>query len=124
MGLTREQAEHIWIRRILARYARNEGERLLIEAGARVLVDDAMAVRHVWRRPRAEMPRCGARTRGGTPCKARALDGRTRCRMHGGLSTGPRTEAGREAIAASNRRRALMRRLAAMGVVDAPQDAG
>lgn len=29
-----------------------------------------------------------------------------RCRMHGGLSTGPRTDEGRERIAASNRRRA------------------
>lgn len=122
MGITRDQAEHMWLRRILARYARSEGERLLIEAGARVLVEDAMAVRHVWRRPRAAMPRCGARTRAGTPCKARAMDGRARCRMHGGLSTGPRSEAGRAAIAASNRRRAMMRRLQAMGVVEAPQD--
>nr|WP_269465441.1 HGGxSTG domain-containing protein [Bradyrhizobium sp. CCGE-LA001] len=29
-------------------------------------------------------PRCGARTRGGTICRAPALHGKTRCRMHGG----------------------------------------
>ena len=39
-------------------------------------------------------PRCGARTRAGTACQAPALHGKHRCRMHGGGSTGPRTEAG------------------------------
>ncbi|WP_283806316.1 HGGxSTG domain-containing protein [Bradyrhizobium sp. DOA1] len=29
-------------------------------------------------------PRCGARTRGGTICRAPALHGKARCRMHGG----------------------------------------
>mgnify|MGYP001813695393 FL=1 len=29
-------------------------------------------------------PRCGARTRRGTPCQAPAVSGRERCRMHGG----------------------------------------
>ena len=38
-------------------------------------------------------PRCGARTRGGTPCQRPALRGRKRCRLHGGLSPGaPRGE--------------------------------
>lgn len=52
-------------------------------------------------------PRCGARCRskGGAPCVAPVVvrrDGEghivcaRRCRMHGGLSTGPKTEAGRE----------------------------
>lgn len=31
-----------------------------------------------------ESPRCGAKTRKGTPCKAPAVAGKTRCRMHGG----------------------------------------
>ena len=50
--------------------------------------------------------KCGARARStGQPCVARAmLSGR--CRNHGGLSTGPRTEEGRSAIAMSNKRRA------------------
>jgi hypothetical protein len=29
-------------------------------------------------------PRCGARTRTGEPCRAPAVRGRRRCRMHGG----------------------------------------
>ena len=33
-------------------------------------------------------PRCGARTRSGGTCKAPAVRGRARCRMHGGKSTG------------------------------------
>ena len=35
-----------------------------------------------------QAPRCGARTRGGTPCQRPALRGRKRCRLHGGLSPG------------------------------------
>ncbi|WP_287437215.1 HGGxSTG domain-containing protein [Maritimibacter sp.] len=31
-------------------------------------------------------PRCGAKTRSGTPCKSPAVSGRARCRMHGGSS--------------------------------------
>ena len=33
-------------------------------------------------------PKCGARTRAGTPCQRLAIRGRRRCRLHGGLSTG------------------------------------
>ncbi len=40
-------------------------------------------------------PRCGARTRAGCSCRQPAMKN-GRCRMHGGLSTGPRTAAGRE----------------------------
>jgi hypothetical protein len=39
-------------------------------------------------------PRCGARTRGGGSCRQPAMRN-GRCRMHGGLSTGPRTAEGR-----------------------------
>ena len=49
--------------------------------------------------------RCGAQTRKGGPCKAQRLPGKTRCRFHGGMSTGPRTPEGRERIAAAQRRR-------------------
>lgn len=45
-------------------------------------------------------PRCGAKTRSGSPCRSAAMPN-GRCRMHGGPSTGPRTEAGRAAIRAS-----------------------
>lgn len=38
---------------------------------------------------------CGAKTRAGTPCRRRDLSSNGRCKLHGGLSTGPRTAAGR-----------------------------
>ena len=38
---------------------------------------------------------CGARTRQGTACKCKKLPGKNRCKFHGGLSTGPRTEEGK-----------------------------
>lgn len=62
--------------------------------------------------PRKDRGMCGAKTRKCTPCQAppvwskakdKARNGR--CKLHGGFSTGPKTEAGREAIQASNRRR-------------------
>lgn len=31
---------------------------------------------------------CGATTRGGTPCKRAPVEGKKRCKLHGGLSTG------------------------------------
>jgi len=50
----------------------------------------------------ALIPRCGARTRAGCPCRAPAIHGKLRCRMHGGRSTGPRTPEGRARIAAAH----------------------
>ncbi len=46
-------------------------------------------------------PRCGAATRGGCACRAPAM-ANGRCRMHGGRSTGPRTEAGRARLRAAH----------------------
>lgn len=34
--------------------------------------------------PMRKSPRCGARTRQGSPCQAPAVRGKKRCRMHGG----------------------------------------
>nr|WP_281243146.1 HGGxSTG domain-containing protein [Ruegeria marina] len=48
---------------------------------------------------------CGAKTRKGHPCRAKSEPGRDRCRFHGGLSTGPRTEAGRAKISATQKAR-------------------
>ncbi len=45
-------------------------------------------------------PRCGAHTRAGERCRQPAMPN-GRCRLHGGRSTGPRTEAGRAALAAA-----------------------
>lgn len=42
--------------------------------------------------------RCGARTRSpdGAPCKSKVVKDSARCRLHGGLSTGPRTPEGKQ----------------------------
>ncbi|MFZ0572827.1 MAG: HGGxSTG domain-containing protein [Rhodomicrobium sp.] len=45
--------------------------------------------------PKDQRPKCGARTRSGEPCKAQALTS-GRCRLHGGLSTGARSKAGKQ----------------------------
>jgi len=44
--------------------------------------------------PFADVPQCGANTRRGSSCKCPAMKN-GRCRLHGGLSTGPRTAEGR-----------------------------
>jgi hypothetical protein len=49
--------------------------------------------------------KCGARTRAGTPCKRRDIYASGRCKLHGGLSTGPRTDAGKSAASANARKR-------------------
>ena len=51
-----------------------------------------------------EVPRCGAKNRAGTECQAPAMRGKRRCRLHGGKSTGAKTEAGIEAIRQANTR--------------------
>ncbi len=59
------------------------------------------ATRHRGNPNLALIQRCGARTRAGCPCRAPAIHGKLRCRMHGGRSTGPRTPEGRARIAAA-----------------------
>ncbi len=68
------------------------------------------------KKPRKSRGTCGAKTRKGLPCQAppvwnkstdKAKNGR--CKLHGGMSTGARTDKGREAIRESNRRRAKMK---------------
>ena len=49
--------------------------------------------------------KCGAHARStGHPCQAKAL-ANGRCKNHGGMSTGPKTLEGRQAIAQSTRQR-------------------
>src|SRR5439155_13584945 len=48
---------------------------------------------------------CGARTRAGHSCRRKGLGRGGRCPNHGGMSTGPKTEAGRQRIAAAQRER-------------------
>ena len=46
--------------------------------------------------------RCGAKTRSGVLCAKFPMEGKRRYRLHGGLSKGPKTAAGRAAISAAN----------------------
>ena len=55
--------------------------------------------------PKSDRPTCGAKTRAGHPCRAKVVPGKRRCRNHGGLSTGAKTEEGRALIAEAQRRR-------------------
>ena len=50
--------------------------------------------------------RCGARarSRGGAPCQCKVVPGRTRCKLHGGMSTGPKTPEGRARTSEGARR--------------------
>lgn len=71
------------------------------------MTGDQSELRKLWRKywkafnrgARDSMPpelhdlRCGAKTRAGTPCKRRDLYLSGRCRLHGGLSTGPKRKA-------------------------------
>jgi hypothetical protein len=95
------------------------------ESYARLVADGTVAAIHAEKRRRdllekrpgkEDRPRCGARcrTRGGQPCRARVVVDRDeqgkvrirkRCRMHGGCSTGPKTEEGRRRCAEASRRR-------------------
>jgi hypothetical protein len=66
----------------------------------------AAVVSYLRQRPRRkDRPVCGAKTRAGRACRMRVEFGKARCRLHGGLSTGPKTEAGRARIAEAQRRR-------------------
>src|SRR5271165_7289445 len=49
----------------------------------------------------SQAARCGAKNRRGTPCQCPAMPN-GRCRLHGGLSTGPKTAEGIERICRAN----------------------
>ena len=48
--------------------------------------------------PMRASPRCGARTRKGTPCQAPAVAGKARCRMHGGAAGSGAPKGNRNAL--------------------------
>jgi len=52
--------------------------------------------------PAQKSTKCGAKTRSGVPCAKFPIEGKRRCRLNGGLSTGPMSAAGRAAISAAN----------------------
>jgi hypothetical protein len=69
-------------------------------ATERAAAASARRVVQAWRKMKRNRPRCGAKRRDGHPCQALVATGpdgeiADRCRLHGGLSTGPRTSAGR-----------------------------
>lgn len=55
--------------------------------------------------PLEKRPLCGARNRAGGTCGKRIVPGKRRCRLHGGLSTGPVTPEGKKRISAAQRLR-------------------
>ncbi len=70
------------------------------------MLTNETVISYLRRAPRGkDRPRCGAKTRAGGTCMVRVEFGKARCRFHGGLSTGPKTEAGRIRIADAQRRR-------------------
>ncbi|WP_340107794.1 helix-turn-helix transcriptional regulator [Pikeienuella sp. HZG-20] len=93
-----KHARATWAETIAAEEARAFAA---IEARFRARLADERALRRV---------RCGARTRKGTPCSAKSIPGKRRCKFHGGLSTGARTSEGRQRIAEAQRRRWARRR--------------
>ena len=49
------------------------------------------------KRDHKHRPECGARTKkDGSPCQCKVVPGKTRCKLHGGLSTGAKTPEGKE----------------------------
>jgi hypothetical protein len=88
------------------------GSRLPLVRG-RPVVDAQQHIRALWRHwcdyggdlpPECRSLTCGARTRAGTPCKRRDLYRSGRCKLHGGLSTGPRTAKGKLRSARNGKR--------------------
>lgn len=72
---------------------------LRVALGTHDFATDDEGNAHVWRLPRgprSERPPCGARCRDGHACRAKAVPGGARCRVHGGLSTGPRAAKARQ----------------------------
>jgi hypothetical protein len=105
-------AEHVRMQDAVANYRRRIAERA--RERQRLLADWSRL--HNERVQLCELKRarnavrCGAKTRTGTPCKRRPELGRTRCRCHGGCSTGARTPEGRvRALAALERGRDTQR---------------
>lgn len=73
-------------------------------------------LRQVWRQwcdhgggfpPECRDMTCGAQTRAGTPCRRRDLYRSGRCKLHGGLSSGPKTAKGKRRSARNGKRTAM-----------------
>lgn len=110
-----DQIEREVARKLAEHYARQEArERAINARGSRWRTElarrqDAQAERQAQREHR-----CGAKTRAGHSCQRRGIGAGGRCRNHGGMSTGPRTEEGRRRIADAQRRRWALRKNSAL----------
>ena len=83
--------------------ARTRGDEVLYKLQQRVLGARWAAQEMAERAQRPVL--CGARTHKGQPCRNMSEPGRSRCKFHGGKSTGPRTAEGRARTAEAQRRR-------------------
>ena len=101
------QASQHWDQRYEAFLQHQEPLPVGLLLGSRRVVTRALMARHAAQQAmlaqRPAFPEvcrdltCGAQTRRGTPCQRRDLYGPSaRCRLHGGLSTGPRTAEGKQ----------------------------
>lgn len=86
---------------MLATYARGQAKLRKKKQELR----DGSKQRRAERRWREEAEPCGAMTRKGTPCKRKPVYGKKRCANHGGLSTGPKSEEGKERVREGQRKR-------------------
>lgn len=86
---------------------RARGDRVLVADWSKKWVEAEIARLAALEAEREKTRRvmCGAMTRKGSPCRNMSEPGRTRCKFHGGKSTGPRTVEGRARIAEAQRRR-------------------
>jgi hypothetical protein len=101
--------------------AERTGVQRLLRAAIRSAWEAGIAAQAEWdqalrSKPKRERVRCGARCRDGHPCQATPVWFRGapaarngRCRMHGGLSTGPRTPEGKDRVREAARRTMLQR---------------
>lgn len=55
--------------------------------------------------PAKDRPFCSAKARSGKACLKKVVPGKKRCRFHGGLSTGPRSDAGKVRISLAQKKR-------------------
>jgi hypothetical protein len=76
-----------------------EARRKALELKRQQEAQERARLRAIRKRP------CGAKTRKGHPCRAKGLGRGGKCKFHGGASTGPTTQNGRDRIAAAARRR-------------------
>jgi len=90
-GTGLEPSDRAW-HKLMDVLPRERWRRIVNKVNHAELIEAGMATRFG---PGWPGTRCLAKTRRGTLCQNPAIGGRNRCKLHGGRSTGPRTEEGR-----------------------------